>query len=279
MGKNKRSLVSDNGEAWMVSIPFADVSELRKEVGNALWLLVGLTGLVTKEYIFSGVRVGEVLGGARISDAQLAHSFNNSFPALSIRTWRRRLLKAGLIIQRRIPSGLQIAVVGTKKFNKAPSQDISQWMADQISAMLGETDLTRSIRPTQLSRLDRPNQVDWTDPAKSKQLRMKEECKRDQKRNTPPTPQGGVSERFTRFWNSYPRKIGKGSAERLFNRIKPDEALLNRMIQAIEAWQRSDDWTRESGRFVPHPTTWLNRRGWEDELPPKQVQADESGWM
>jgi hypothetical protein len=32
------------------------------------------------------------------------------------------------------------------------------------------------------------------------------------------------------------------------------------------AWQRQqDDWLREAGRFIPHPSTWLSQGRWQDE--------------
>lgn len=67
---------------------------------------------------------------------------------------------------------------------------------------------------------------------------------------------------FDRFWAAYPRKVGKGAAERNFERIRPDAALLDRMLRAIEVQRKSDTWLRG---YIPNPATWLNQRRWEDE--------------
>lgn len=67
---------------------------------------------------------------------------------------------------------------------------------------------------------------------------------------------------FDRFWEAYPRKIGKGSAERAWGRIKPDEQLLAAMLAAIAA--QRPQWTEP--KFTPHPTTWLNGKRWLDEV-------------
>ena len=67
---------------------------------------------------------------------------------------------------------------------------------------------------------------------------------------------------FDRFWAAYPRKVGKGAAERSFERIHPDAALLDRMLRAIETQRQSDTWLRG---YIPNPATWLNQRRWEDE--------------
>lgn len=67
---------------------------------------------------------------------------------------------------------------------------------------------------------------------------------------------------FDRFWAAYPRKVGKGAAERSFERIRPDAALLDRMLRSIEVQRKSDTWLRG---YIPNPATWLNQRRWEDE--------------
>lgn len=27
-----------------------------------------------------------------------------------------------------------------------------------------------------------------------------------------------------------------------------------------------DGWIKDDGKFIPHPTTWLNREGWNDQV-------------
>ena len=71
---------------------------------------------------------------------------------------------------------------------------------------------------------------------------------------------------FDQFWQAYPKKKSKGEAERRFEKIKPNEALLATMLAAIEQAKKSKDWQKEAGQFIPNPATWLNAHGWEDEL-------------
>lgn len=72
-------------------------------------------------------------------------------------------------------------------------------------------------------------------------------------------------ERFNRFWKVYPRKEGKGKAEESFAKYHPNDELTDAMIRAVEKYKRTDQWKRDGGQFIPHPTTWLNQRRWEDE--------------
>jgi len=48
---------------------------------------------------------------------------------------------------------------------------------------------------------------------------------------------------------------------------------------------QSESWNRDGGRYIPHPSTWLNGRRWEDELAPappsptfEQPRQEAWGW-
>lgn len=71
--------------------------------------------------------------------------------------------------------------------------------------------------------------------------------------------------RFASFWSVYPKKRAKPDAEKAFNSLDPDDALLAVMIGAVEAQSRSPDWTKDGGNFIPYPATWIRKRRWEDE--------------
>ena len=74
-------------------------------------------------------------------------------------------------------------------------------------------------------------------------------------------------EMFEKFWNAYPRKVAKPDAKKKFEKINPDEQMLQTMLTAIEKSKNSDQWRRDGGQYIPHPSTWLNQRRWEDEPP------------
>ena len=38
------------------------------------------------------------------------------------------------------------------------------------------------------------------------------------------------------------------------------------MLVSIEAAKTSEDWTKDNGKYIPHPSSWLNNKGWEDEI-------------
>lgn len=77
------------------------------------------------------------------------------------------------------------------------------------------------------------------------------------------------AERFSRFWQCYPRKVAKGEARKAWRQIDPDDELTERICSALDLARQTEQWRREGGRFIPHPATWLRREGWEDQLEPE----------
>jgi hypothetical protein len=69
---------------------------------------------------------------------------------------------------------------------------------------------------------------------------------------------------FEAFWSAYPRKRSKGDALKAWQSIRPDAALLARMLEAIEASRRSEEWREDRGKYVPYPASWLRAAGWLD---------------
>ena len=76
--------------------------------------------------------------------------------------------------------------------------------------------------------------------------------------------QNNTSIGFMEFWKAYPKKVGKGAAEKSWSKAKPD---LQAILAAL-AWQaKQEAWTKDGGQFIPNPSTYLNQRRWEDERP------------
>lgn len=74
-----------------------------------------------------------------------------------------------------------------------------------------------------------------------------------------------VQEGFITFWNLYPRKVGKRAAEQAWATAAKQKRLpeISTVVSAIESGKRSKQWADPS--LIPHPTTWINRDGWNDE--------------
>lgn len=109
-------------------------------------------------------------------------------------------------------------------------------------------------------------------PKKQSQKRYVEPSDNHQGNQNPHSPQGGDG-RFEDFWSAYPRKVGIDAARRAFEKRSVGSLLLATMLDAIETQKRSADWTRDGGKYIPHPSTWLNQGRWMDELPAAGSQA------
>jgi uncharacterized protein YdaU (DUF1376 family) len=65
---------------------------------------------------------------------------------------------------------------------------------------------------------------------------------------------------FEKFWKAYPRKVGRGGAEKAFEKaIKL--TTLDVMLDGITGLNTNDP------KYIPHPATWLNQKRWMDEKP------------
>lgn len=88
---------------------------------------------------------------------------------------------------------------------------------------------------------------------------------------TPYNPPKGDGEKFNsvlfnKFWETYPKKKSKGNAEKWFIKNKPTEELVNKMIDKINLLKETEQWQKNDGQFIPYPASWLNSKGWEDEI-------------
>lgn len=108
---------------------------------------------------------------------------------------------------------------------------------------------------------DKPKAADRQDPGNALDLSSPAESLFSESLNPPLPPEGG----FADFWEAYPRKIRKAAAMRVWLR-KGLNAKTGEIVGHIRERVRSDaQWLAENGRYIPHPATWLNGDGWEDE--------------
>lgn len=86
-------------------------------------------------------------------------------------------------------------------------------------------------------------------------------------------------DRFAEFWAAYPRKVAKPEALKAWIKIRPDDETADAIMRGLDAAKQSRDWTKDDGQFIPHPTTWLNQRRWEDQLETAGAGDDHFGGL
>jgi len=98
--------------------------------------------------------------------------------------------------------------------------------------------------------------------SKSKSKNKKEN--KDIDKDNPP-PEGDSV--FDSFWNEYPKKVGRGAAEKAWSKITKPKETVDLILQAL-SWQKiSEQWTKDNGQYIPNPSTYINQRRWEDHKP------------
>ena len=67
---------------------------------------------------------------------------------------------------------------------------------------------------------------------------------------------------FDLFWNTYPRKVGKGKAEEAWVKHKPN---VEDVLKTLTWQKESKQWFKDNGTYIPNPTTYINQKRWLDE--------------
>ena len=91
---------------------------------------------------------------------------------------------------------------------------------------------------------------------------------RKQRSKTTPT---WKPERFEGFWAYYPRGENRMGAVRAWDRLKPDDALIETIGRALQVLKASPAW--RDGVGIPYASTFLNGRRWEDATAKRPAQS------
>jgi hypothetical protein len=96
---------------------------------------------------------------------------------------------------------------------------------------------------------------------------------RVEKTHTPLAPQGATADplvvvnHFVAWWQEYPRKVAKPTAERAYAKAVKAGVAPQALLDGLRAWAAY--WAaRNEPEYVPHPSTWLTQCRWMDAPPP-----------
>jgi hypothetical protein len=70
---------------------------------------------------------------------------------------------------------------------------------------------------------------------------------------------------FDEFWKLYPKRVGKGAAEKSWAKIKEPVKTIELIKNSLEWQKQTEQWKKNNGQFIPGPAVYLNQRRWEDE--------------
>lgn len=69
---------------------------------------------------------------------------------------------------------------------------------------------------------------------------------------------------FDDFWKVYPRHVAKQNALKSWKALKPNDELLQAILADVNR-RLGGEWRGKDMQYIPHPSTYLNQRRWEDE--------------
>jgi hypothetical protein len=160
---------------------------------------------------------------------------------------------------------------------------------DSIASAISELEAIGYLKREQLRNLDgtlastlwttKDPQQPWSDyPSTAKPIAENQHLKKNNYKKT--ELKNNYAQNFNLFWDRYPRKVGKGSAERVFGKLllDLDDQRANELSKQIidAALRLANDPNLPESQYIPHASTWLNREGWLDEPYPEREQtADE----
>jgi hypothetical protein len=90
----------------------------------------------------------------------------------------------------------------------------------------------------------------------------------DKSSKPPLTPPRGDAPGFDAFWILFPNHAAKDKALKAWNKLNPNPALQSAILAAVRDQTSWPQWTKDAGQFVPHASSWLNGRRWDDQPPP-----------
>lgn len=74
------------------------------------------------------------------------------------------------------------------------------------------------------------------------------------------------SNSFIHFFSSYPRRVGRADAANAWLRVEGDKHI-ELILTALEWQKKLHDWTKDGGKYIPYPATYLRQMRWLDERP------------
>jgi hypothetical protein len=75
---------------------------------------------------------------------------------------------------------------------------------------------------------------------------------------------------FLKFWDAYPRKKNKDKAFDYWKR-KRSKPPIAEILAKVELQKKSEDWTKDGGKYIPYPGSYINAGGWYDEVHEKRL--------
>lgn len=104
------------------------------------------------------------------------------------------------------------------------------------------------------------------DKEREKERDKEYEREYDKEQNENTAPFSGKP--FTAFWDAYPKKIDREGAWEAWKALNPSPDTARQILESLEAWKKSSQWTQETDRFIPGAANFLTKGHWQYSPPP-----------
>ena len=112
-------------------------------------------------------------------------------------------------------------------------------------------------------------QEDTTQAERQRTSRAKKRGDENKKR-VPPSLRSEWPGEFMKFYGPYPKHEDRAAAEKAWAKLEREAeqnpGLLSAIVSAVDRQKLSQNWLKDNGAFIPLPSTWLNKRRWENEV-------------
>lgn len=83
---------------------------------------------------------------------------------------------------------------------------------------------------------------------------------------------------FDRFWEIYPRKVGKGEARKAWTKQRKIGTNPDEIIAGAKRYRDDPERLRQEPKFTKHPGPWLNAERWTDQLTNNTIRGPIAWW-
>jgi phage replication O-like protein O len=147
------------------------------------------------------------------------------------------------------------------------NKHLKTWLAGVTKSVTGVTEtVTVTDSVTGGYRIGIEGVTESVTPPVTESVTTKDNPSKDSQKTTPKDTLASqaMRNRFERFYAAYPKKKSRGTAEKAFAKLNPDEQLLADILAGIKRAMTSGEW--DGAKFIPYPASWLNAKGWMDEM-------------
>jgi hypothetical protein len=68
---------------------------------------------------------------------------------------------------------------------------------------------------------------------------------------------------FSILWSSYPRRVGRQKAERIWGKLPEREQA--KVLIGLALWKQTEQWHQDGGKYIPYASTFLTQKRYLDE--------------